>query len=251
MHNMIGKVPNFVTPERCCGARRPKSAYDYDNSRCRRFVRPQAGSQAKATTTTQWDCVYDGNGDVLICVEGSGAWVCGVVKYLFNAAAHDRETKISLNGRYAAGLGDAACTPGCIHLAIVVQDQYSGVTLIDGQPGFGVSLDSALLTLHSNVLSDFQKNTVFTVDITVPSGMSGRQFAAALLEGAQNFKAGVVGYSIPDLPSGEMGRGQYNSNAYVSGLIKSVSGFVPTVSFGNLQAPGWANPIQAYRFKKN
>ena len=182
----------------------------------------------------------------------SNGAVTGAFSYLFNDIAHSRDTKVTLYGRYAAGLGDAACAPACIHLSIVIQDQYDGVTLIDGQPRLSADTSTIPagfdLTLRTNVSAEFQKNSVFQIDLVAPAGMSGRQFASALVSGAQNFIDGSVNYTIPLLPSGNI-HGAYNSNSYASGLLRSVMGAVPSISFGSMQAPGWSSSIPACKFK--
>jgi hypothetical protein len=177
----------------------------------------------------------------------------GAFSYLFNEALHSRDTVVTIYGRYAAGVGDAVCRPDCLHLSIVIRDQYDGVTLIDGQPRFSVN-DSTVpatfdLTLGANVALEFQKNSVFHVDLVTPVGMSGRQFASALLAGARNFADGSVNYTIPLLPSGNM-HGGYNSNSFASGLLRSVTGSVPAIKLpSTMQAPGWGSPLAGCHFR--
>ena len=145
---------------------------------------------------------------------------------------------MSLYGRYAAGIGDYVCNPECLHLAVVITDQYGGVTLIDGQP--------SPFRLVSRQMSEFQTDSVFSVELSVPEGMSARAFASALRANANAYTP--VLYSVPYLPSGFLPANEYNSNSFASGLLRSVSGSVPSVSFGKYQAPGWNNPVPRQNF---
>jgi hypothetical protein len=159
--------------------------------------------------------------------------------YLFNDMMHSRDTKVTLVGRYAAGIGEDLCSPSCLHLAVVISDNYYGVSLLDGQPNVGLTG----VKLGPRQVSEFQKNTVFSIDLQPPEGQSARQFAEQLKFNATVLSPRGVPYTIPNLPSGYLAPGQFNSNSFASGLLQSVYGYVPNVSFGRNQAPGWSNPL--------
>ena len=169
---------------------------------------------------------------------GNGA-MTGAFGYLFNDMMHSRDTKVTLVGRYAAGIGEDLCSPSCLHLAVVISDNYYGVSLLDGQPNVGLTG----VKLGPRQVSEFQKNTVFSIDLQPPEGQSARQFAEQLKFNATVLSPRGVPYTIPNLPSGYLAPGQFNSNSFASGLLQSVYGYVPNVSFGRNQAPGWSNPL--------
>jgi RHS repeat-associated protein len=173
--------------------------------------------------------------------------------YLFNEAPHSRESSVSLYGRYAADVGEIWCYLACLHLSVVISDQYSGVTLIQGEPDWPVRYfeGSALVSpsMSAEILARFQTNSVFgPVALPVPDGMSARAFADALVANASAFTPGSVSYRIPYLGFGYLPPGQYNSNSFASGLLQSVYGYVPAVNFGRFQAPGWGNPLPRQMF---
>lgn len=182
----------------------------------------------------------------------SGAYSAAFV-YLFNEALHSRESSVSLYGRYGADVGNIWCYPACLHLSVVISDQYSGVTLIQGEPDWPVrSFEGSALvspSMSAETLARFQTNSVFgPVELPVPDGMSARGFANALVANASAFTPGSVSYRIPYLGSGYLPPGQYNSNSFASGLLQSVYGYVPAVNFGRFQAPGWGNPLPRQMF---
>ena len=44
-------------------------------------------------------------------------------------------------------------------------------------------------------------------------------------------------------------RGEYNSSSFIAGLLNSVYGYAPKISFPGYQMPGWDNPIPSHYFR--
>jgi hypothetical protein len=98
-----------------------------------------------------------------------------------------------------------------------------------------------------NYPGDAYQNSAFRQPVQPPAGMSDCEFIRALIEAAARYTA-LVPYSFPSLPGGAMGPNEFNSNSYVSGLLKAVGARPPALrTLGLFQLPGYQNPLPVPR----
>jgi len=93
-------------------------------------------------------------------------------------------------------------------------------------------------------------NPIFKLDLETPASMTASQFAANLINAAIDYKENLE-YSLPDPITGEMAPGHYNSNSYVSGVLKAATGryygeVLAAVQEAGYLAPGFNNPMPIY-----
>jgi len=166
-------------------------------------------------------------------------FVSGLVQYLFNECAHTRmcggdDTKVVVSGNKV--LGSSA------HAEIQITGGYEH-SILEGQP----DLATGRLVSRSNGAN---AGEAFVVSLSPPDGYTNGSFAWALRTAAGRY-GNNLSYAFPVLGSDSswqlMNYG-YNSNSYVSGVLKSVYGFnvyeVPAAAFANgYHVPGWYKPI--------
>lgn len=175
-------------------------------------------------------------------------------------------TKIYLVARIAASpVGRMVSALGTgnpsLHVTLVIEDPYEGWIGIDGQPDPYFKIDGFLAIksnfyekgLPSKLIQNYPEimlNSPQTRSIEPPSFMSANAFGKQLVKNAKNFTQLIVPYSAPKNIGGNIMRpGEYNSSSYVAGLLKSVIGHVPEISWpGCYQTPGWENPIPSEYF---
>ncbi|HWT18960.1 MAG TPA: hypothetical protein VN280_08590 [Variovorax sp.] len=167
--------------------------------------------------------------------------------------AQHSEPTVTLYGRVAAGwLGKISFPdPYDLHFSIVIDDAYSGIRVIDGQPTMYEAGRQNFFLIKTNRYDNALPAEVkIRIPLDPPSGMTRQEFAQKLIEQSQKFSSYVAPYSFPkNLRGSTMGPGKYNSSSYVAGLLKSVMGHVPLISTPGYQAPGWENPLPLHYFK--
>ena len=138
-----------------------------------------------------------------------------------------------------------------LHFTIIISDDYYGIIGIDGQPtGAERGLEKAMF-LRTNFYHDtFPGEIIIKIKLSPPKGMSEDAFAQKLVKTAKNFKDYSVKYSLPEnVSGGKMLEGEYNSSSYISGLLKSVMGYIPQIQTPGYQTPGWENPVPSSYFR--
>ncbi len=168
------------------------------------------------------------------------------------AHAQHSEPNVTLYGRIAADpVGYVSWPSPDLHFSIIIDDAYSGITVIDGQPtlleagrrNFGLIRTNR----HTNSLPG---GAVVKIPLSPPQGMSRQEFARQLTVNSQKFASYVSPYSVPkNIRGAEMRPGKYNSTSYVAGLLRSVMGYVPLVSAPGYQIPGWESPMPGHYYK--
>lgn len=168
------------------------------------------------------------------------------------ARAQHSEPNITLYGRIAADpVGYVTWPTPDLHFSIVIDDAYSGITVIDGQPSFFEAGRRNFGLIRSNRYMNSLPGEVRTqIPLNPPQGMSRQEFARQLVVNSQKFASYVSPYSAPkNILGSRMRPGEYNSSSYVAGLLKSVTGYVPLVSVPGYQTPGWESPMPAHYYK--
>ncbi|MBS0211772.1 MAG: RHS repeat protein [Proteobacteria bacterium] len=115
---------------------------------------------------------------------------------------------------------------------------------VGGQPQ-----DGKLVT-RVNYPGDALENGQYYQLVPTPSGMTDCEFIKKILHAAAGYDNGLP-YSfpqnasyLPGVPDGWMNAGTYNSNSYVSGVLKAAgAGQTVINSDGSFQTPGLQNPI--------
>lgn len=141
-----------------------------------------------------------------------------------------------------------------LHFILVINDPYSGILGIDGQPT-NESGNKGLIR-SGFYRGELPPGEVIRIksDLLMPPGINKILIAQKLIINAQNFGSYTIKYSLPHLIIGDtMVEGHYNSSSYVAGLLNSVLGYVPSIGayayYGGYQIPGWETPIPASYFK--
>ncbi|MDB5825939.1 MAG: hypothetical protein JWQ73_159 [Variovorax sp.] len=181
------------------------------------------------------------------------------------SAAHPTNTKVgsvaqaqhsapvcTLYGRIAASpLGRLGKPFPDLHLSLIIDDAYSGIVVIDGQPTMNeVGIKNALLIRTNTYENALPKGAVFQLSLSPPDKMSKQVFAQELVMRSLHFSSYVATYSFPEKVRGaKMNPGEYNSGSYLAGLLQSVMGYVPAISTPGYQTPGWENPMPRSFFK--
>jgi hypothetical protein len=169
------------------------------------------------------------------------------------AQAQHSEPNFTLFGRIAAGgVGKVSWPdPPDLHLSLVITDAYSGITVIDGQPTMTeAGLKNVGLIKTNSYTNALPSDVVVRIPLQPPQGMSRQEFAQKLIERSRDFSSYVAPYSAPRFIRGATMRpGQYNSSSYLSGLLRSVMGYVPLISTPGYQVPGWEAPMPGHYFK--
>lgn len=169
------------------------------------------------------------------------------------AQAQHSEPTISLYGHIAAGLLGYVSWPDPpdLHLSIIIDDAYNGITVIDGQPtALEVGLKNMGLIRTNRYENSLPAGVKVRIQIQPPEGMSRQELARRLIANSQNFASYVAPYSLPrNVRGSRMRSGEYNSSSYVAGLLKSVMGYVPLISTPGYQTPGWESPMSGHFFK--
>lgn len=171
---------------------------------------------------------------------------------------------VLLLGRIAAGVVGQLGLLGSggkpdLHFTIIIKDNYSGILGFDGQPTLDVSFTpmkpgeifkNAFLIQTKIYRNEIPSDTVIEIKIEAPNGMSNALFAQKLAENAYAFSSYTLDYSAPKkLIQPIMLDKEYNSSSYISGLLKSVMGYVPIIKTPGYQTPGWENPIPSSYYK--
>lgn len=173
--------------------------------------------------------------------------------------AHSEPT-VTLYGRIAGKyFGYINLVHPSLHFTVIIDDGYSGIFGMDGQPTFDVALDLKSDYLINKNLMKIKTNfyrqepptgVVIKINIDPPAGMNRQKFAQELVKRAYTFASYSSEYSFPAwLGGSKMDKGEYNSSSYVAGLLNSVMGYVPKISTPGYQTPGWENPIPYHFFK--
>jgi hypothetical protein len=73
--------------------------------------------------------------------------------------------------------------------------------------------------------------------------MTDTQFVQNILNASAGYQNDFP-YSVPSFSPGYMPPGEYNSNSYVSGVLKAAGAAIPSLNTGGkFQAPGYGNPL--------
>jgi hypothetical protein len=166
-------------------------------------------------------------------------------------AQHSAPT-FTLFGRIAAAPAGKIGKPNpSLHISLIIDDAYTGLTVIEGQPTMGEAGLRNILRIRTNIYADSLPDAVVAkVALEVPSSMSPETFAQELVKRAINFSSYVSPYSFPPKLSGDrMNPGEYNSSSYLAALLKSVMGYVPEFRAVGFQTPGWESPMPLHFFK--
>jgi len=113
-------------------------------------------------------------------------------------AQHSAPT-FTLYGRIAAApLGRVSKPDPSLHLSLVIDDAYSGITVIDGQPTYAeVGLQNAL-RIRTNIYANaLPADVIVKIPLDPPHSMSPETFAQELVKRATNFASYVSPYSFP------------------------------------------------------
>lgn len=173
--------------------------------------------------------------------------------------AHSEPT-VTLYGRIAGKIfGYINPIHPSLHFTVVIDDGYTGIFGIDGQPTLDVAFDlKSDYLINKNLMkikTQFYRQEpptgiVIKINIDPPAGMSRQKFAQELVKRAYAFASYSSEYSFPVWLGGStMDKGEYNSSSYVAGLLNSVMGYVPKISTPGYQTPGWENPIPYHFYK--
>lgn len=167
--------------------------------------------------------------------------------YLFNECAHGgcgwNDTKVIIAGNYAAGpLGEYGTYPSSLHLEIRIQNSYDIIT-IEGQPGDYSVMKGLRLVSGSD---SPHPAPVFSMELSVPKGMSMQQLATNLVDAAKAYQNNLP-YNFPLAGTGTMMWGN-NSNSYVSGVLMRAtgqyqSGVVDAARRAGFLVPGFNKPM--------
>jgi hypothetical protein len=118
-----------------------------------------------------------------------------------------------------------------------------------GAQMMGNLLASPILVSAINYHGDAIGNATFTQTVPTPSGMTDCEFIQNLIAAAARYDSKLP-YGTPDIGlipftrDGHMPRGSYNSNSYVSGVLRRAGSPLPGLNTGGrFQAPGYLNPI--------
>ncbi len=169
------------------------------------------------------------------------------------AQAQHSEPTVTLYGRIAAGpVGYVSWPdPPDLHFSIIIDDAYSGITVLDGQPTMMEAGIRNMALIRTNRYDNALPSGVrVRIPLQPPQGMSRQEFAHRIVVSSQRFVSYVAPYSAPkNIRGSQMRAGEYNSSSYVAGLLQSVMGHAPSISAPGFQAPGWENPIPGHFFK--
>ena len=139
------------------------------------------------------------------------------------------------------GLGKVSFPdPYDLHFSIVIDDAYSGIKVIDGQPSMMEAGYQNFFLIKTNRYENALPAEVkVRIPLEPPSGMSRQEFARKIIDRSQKFSSYVAPYSFPkNVRESKMRSGEYNSSSYVAGLLRSVMGYVPLISTPGYQSPG-------------
>lgn len=166
-------------------------------------------------------------------------------------AQHSPPT-FTLYGRVAAApIGRVGKPNPSLHLSLIIDDAYNGITVIDGQPTMAEAGLRNVLRIRTNIYANtLPADVVVKIPLDPPQGMSPETFAQELVKRATNFSSYVSPYSFPaKLRGDKMNPGEYNSSSYLAALLRSVMGTVPEIRVAGYQAPGWESPMPLHFFK--
>ncbi|MFH0134218.1 hypothetical protein ACGLHS_28685 [Variovorax sp. VaC1] len=167
--------------------------------------------------------------------------------------AQHSEPTVTLYGRIAADLPGYISWPDppSLHFSIVIDDAYSSIIVLDGQPtGMEAGIRNMALIKTNRYDNALPGGAVVKIALQPPQGMSRQEFAHRLVINSQKFVSYVAPYALPqNIRGSRMRAGEYNSGSYVAGLLQSVMGHVPTISAPGFQAPGWESPMPGHFFK--
>lgn len=111
------------------------------------------------------------------------------------------------------------------------------IATLGGQPGGSTSLGN--LVSSPNDPGDSIFNATFLQRVETPKGMTDTQFINRLIRAANSY-TGNLNYDL--IP--QAGTNGYNSNSYVSGVIKAAGGIPPILDTkGKFQTPGYDKEI--------
>lgn len=168
------------------------------------------------------------------------------------ARAQHSEPTFTLYGRIAATFVGYIGRPHAdLHFSLVIDDAYSGITVIDGQPTYGEAGLRNALRIRTNIYAnELPSDVIVKIPLDPPAGMGRGAFARELVIRATNFASYVSPYHPPARLRGDrMNPGEYNSSSYLAALLRSVMGYVPDVRVAGYQTPGWEQPMPLHFFK--
>jgi|GEM_PF-531598 len=168
------------------------------------------------------------------------------------ARAQHSEPNFTLYGRIAASfVGKMSRPHPSLHISLIIDDAYNGITVIDGQPTMAEAGLRNALRIRTNLYENSLPGAVVVkIPLAPPHGMSRRAFAQELVKKALNFSSYVSPYSFPaGLRGNRMNPGEYNSSSYLAALLRSVMGYVPEIKVAGYQTPGWESPMPLHFFK--
>jgi RHS repeat-associated protein len=157
--------------------------------------------------------------------------------------------RVLLVGHDAAEPLGKLTNPNSYHLALYLEpdskcDCEGSWPLTLGAQKSGDRLVSAI-----NYYGDAIANATFTQTVPTPSGMTDCEFIQNLIFAGARYDSKLP-YSIPEIGvipfvrDGYMPKGSYNSNSYVSGVLRRAGAALPGLNTrGRFQAPGYLNPI--------
>lgn len=123
------------------------------------------------------------------------------------------------------------------------------IQTLGGQKGGNAKWYNYFGNLQSafNYKDDSIANAAFLQVVETPKGMTDTQFISNLSNAAASYTNNLNYDLFPELNSG------YNSNSYVSGVIKAAGGTLPVLQTNGLllQTPGYYLPIPFYMFNYN
>ncbi len=166
--------------------------------------------------------------------------------------AQHSEPTFTLFGRVAAApIGRVSKPNPSLHLSLIIDDAYSGITVIDGQPTMAEAGLRNVLRIRTNIYGQsLPGDVIVKIPLDPPQGMSRQTFAQELVKKSLNFSSYVSPYSFPAKLRGDhMNPGEYNSSSYLAALLRSVMGSVPEVRVAGFQVPGWESPMPLHFFK--
>ncbi|EJL74774.1 hypothetical protein PMI12_02905 [Variovorax sp. CF313] len=158
----------------------------------------------------------------------------------------------TLYGRIAAApIGKVGKPHPSLHISLIIDDAYNGITVIDGQPTMAEAGLRNVLRIRTNMYTNsLPPGVVVKIPLAAPNGMSPETFSQELIKRALNFSSYVSPYSFPARLRGDrMNPGEYNSSSYLAALLKSVMGYVPELRVAGYQTPGWEEPMPLHFFK--
>jgi RHS repeat-associated protein len=166
--------------------------------------------------------------------------------------------EVIIGGHIAAAPVGTATRPDSIHLGLQLRPDNpadfssaagwirmpdgSLISTLGGQPGGDLGFRNfpwGNLRSARNYPGDFPEHTPIQVRVSPPCGMTDTQFINALIAGASSY-----GNDLRYNPFPMSVFGTYNSNSFVSGVLRAAGATPPDLGLQRkLQAPGYSRPV--------